>query len=185
MFGSRVDCLILPHFEASGWILLNYIKHGKVVICVDKTFWRENSKMHEMRVQMIRRVPCQAIPLKTDTWLHMGCFYTVRIISAYCFGALSLHKNCGGMQLLIDVKQVCMKTSLVLLENEGFNGRGKQQQIVTLMHRHFSKEIMYSNSCFLWCFVVTFLFWWCENSSFFLSPQTSRPVLFWDSQHIL
>ncbi len=55
----------------------------------------------------------------------MGRFYTVRIISAYCFGALSLHKNSGGMQLLTDIKQVCMKTSLVLLENEGFNDRGK------------------------------------------------------------
>lgn len=49
--------------------------------------------MHEMRVQMIRRVPCQAIPLKTDTWLHMGRFYTVRIINAYCLGALSLHQK--------------------------------------------------------------------------------------------
>lgn len=61
----------------------------------------------------------------------------------------------------------------------------KQQQIVTLMHRHFSKEIMYSYSCFLWCFVVTFLFWWCENSSFFVSPAKPADLCFSEILSIL
>lgn len=56
--------------------------------------------MHEIRVQMIGGFPCQAIALKTDTLLHMGHFYTVCIISAYCSGALSLHKNPRRNQLL-------------------------------------------------------------------------------------
>lgn len=28
---------------------------------------------------------------------------------------------------------------------------------------------------FFWCFVVTFLFWWCENSSFFVFPKPADP----------
>lgn len=160
-------------------------------------FWKSlgfcramDSKMLEMRNQTTRGFPCQAIPLKTDTRLHLGHFYSVynQCLLLRCpVFALKLQGNAmaysDGRQMCIEVWKLHLSSCKIKALMTG----GKQQQIVTLMDRHFSKEIVYSNGCFLFGAL-----WWPFYPGdvrihpyffFVIFSPTSRPVLFWHCQH--